>query len=350
MKQINGYKFGLLALALLMAIGVQAGTEKTKSFHEEYSVDANALVDISNKYGKVHIGTWDQNKVVIDVVVKVEATSDDKAQKILDRINIEFGSSSSMVQATTIVEKTKVNSNQQLKIDYTITMPSSARLDLTNRFGDVFITEINGTTHLNLSYGNLDVKALNNVASTLDLAFSEGNIGTFVGRNVELAYSELKINKASDLSIDSQFSELEVGEAKDVTDDSQYDDHKFGTVTSYNGDCQFTDVHIDQLSGRLILDGQYGELSVDKIEAGFSKVNIDNQFGEIDLGFASGSSFELDADVSFGDLDYPKSGTVKKTKDGATSNSYTGTVGSGTGSGTVTIDTSYGDISLEFVN
>ena len=78
-------------------------------------------------------------------------------------------------------------------------------------------------------------------------------------------------------------------------------------------------------------------------------MNIDNQFGEIDLGFAKDAGFELDADLSFGDIDYPNSGTVKKSKDGHTSNSYEGHIGS-SGGGTVNIDSSYGDISIDIVN
>src|SRR5512146_2309879 len=80
----------ILFLPLLLATYNVAAQEVHKEFHQEYNAGANTTLEINNKYGDVTIDSWDQNKVVIDVKVTVEMPNQEKAQKLLDMINVEF--------------------------------------------------------------------------------------------------------------------------------------------------------------------------------------------------------------------------------------------------------------------
>ena len=53
----------LLIPSMMMANNMDGKYTKTKTIKKEFNVNANATVDLDNKYGSIDIQTWDQNKV-----------------------------------------------------------------------------------------------------------------------------------------------------------------------------------------------------------------------------------------------------------------------------------------------
>ncbi len=44
---------------------------KQKSIKKTYIVNSNAGIDIDNKYGSISVSTWDEDKIDIDITIKV---------------------------------------------------------------------------------------------------------------------------------------------------------------------------------------------------------------------------------------------------------------------------------------
>ena len=53
--------------------GVEIGSDSlTKKIHKEIQVSKDALIEIDNSYGDLNITSWDQDKVVIDVLITIK--------------------------------------------------------------------------------------------------------------------------------------------------------------------------------------------------------------------------------------------------------------------------------------
>ena len=72
-----------------------------KTVKKEFTVNKDALLKVDNSYGNIDIVTYDGNTISIEVNIKTNSNNEDKAQKKLDEINIEFNGSSSLVEAKT---------------------------------------------------------------------------------------------------------------------------------------------------------------------------------------------------------------------------------------------------------
>lgn len=51
---------------------------KEKSMKKEFSVSSDALLKISNDYGNLDITSWDQDKIVMEINIKVNGNDEEK--------------------------------------------------------------------------------------------------------------------------------------------------------------------------------------------------------------------------------------------------------------------------------
>ena len=76
----------------------------TKKIHKEIEVNKDALIEIDNSYGDLNITSWDQNKVVIDVLITLKGENSEKNQKKLNNIDVCFLLSPEKVMAETKID------------------------------------------------------------------------------------------------------------------------------------------------------------------------------------------------------------------------------------------------------
>ena len=62
----------------------------------------NTTLTVINKFGSVVTETWAENNIVIDVTVKVEHSSAEKAKKLLDMITVKFTETGGNLTAETV--------------------------------------------------------------------------------------------------------------------------------------------------------------------------------------------------------------------------------------------------------
>lgn len=338
-----------LALNTLSASTVFKNTAPfEKKVHKEFTVNADVKVELDNRFGKIHVNTWDKNTVSIDVVLSMDARDQADADKVLDNIVIETSGTKSLVSAETVFKNKLKNKNNDLSIDYTVNVPRKAAMDITNRFGDIYTGDLDGPCTIDLQYGAMRLGSLNNKVNKIDMQFSEGGVDFLAFGEVGIQYSEMEIEKGGGLIIKSQFSELEIGPAGDLHIDSQYDDVDIEGAAKVVVDIQFGELEIELVSKELQVVSAYSDVVVDLISKDLEQVFVDNRFGDTKLNIANGVSYILDAKGSFSDIDLPANFNPKEKKIGTTSWHYVGPVGSESPNGhSVTIMTSYGDVKLD---
>ena len=341
----------ILFVSMVFSFQLFAKEEYTRKISKSFDVNKDATLSVTNKFGKIHCENWDKNTIAIEVTITVEASSQEKANKYFDNIDILISGNSSLVTATTSFDDNVFSkNNHEISIDYMISMPRTINLEIDNKFGDIIIDEVLGSGNIELGYGSIKCKKLAGDNNELEIKFSEGFIGYIKSAALELKYSELEIDEANDMTVESKFSELRIGKIDVLTLESGYDDDFIGYVRDLDIDASFSDIEVRSLAQRLFADFDYGELKVKQVAKDFTLIEIENSFSDASIGFHSEASFRMIATVKMGDLSYPRDKARLTVVDlSFTSNKYEGVIGDNPDtSSKVIIESKNSDVTLNF--
>lgn len=352
------YKPILLFLTLLLSVTV-AAQEVTKEFHKEFPAGDNTTLQLINKYGDVVINSWDKNQIVIDVKVTVELPNREKAEKLIEYINVEFAENGDVVSAKTVIDD-KFNfsgwggGSKRFSIDYTVSMPVKSALTLSNRYGNTDIDELHGQVNLDIKYGNITAGKLTrgNVKplSKISLSYGKGSVEEAGWLDLYLRYiGSMEIAKSQALLLDSKYSKVQFGETSSVVGESKYDVIHIDDINNLVLENGYTEVNIGSLSKKLDYNGSYGSFTVEHIPANFESVKVETRYMGVKLGIEEGANYNLDAKVTYGGLKYNQENFKSQRRIiENNSNEVSGIVGKGDSpSAKVTIDSSYGSVRLE---
>jgi hypothetical protein len=91
-KLLNPYKrLVLLAFTLAPLLSMANdgdNVEKKRTISKTYNVGPDDRLSIENSFGNVTVSTWDKNMIQVDIEIGVNASSDEKAQRMMDEINV----------------------------------------------------------------------------------------------------------------------------------------------------------------------------------------------------------------------------------------------------------------------
>ncbi len=188
------FKYAILVLlisptALIARDGQFKGKyTKEKTIKKEYNVNADALLKVKNSYGNITLSSWDQNRVEIVVHIKTNGNNEEKVQKRLDQIDVEFDASSSMVSAKTNFNKSSSSwgwnwgrkNNVNVQVNYTIKLPVKNSVHLNNNYGTITIDRIDGHAKINCDYGRLDIGELRGRNNQLNLDYTSNSTLVYI--------------------------------------------------------------------------------------------------------------------------------------------------------------------------
>ena len=102
----------VLLLCLMAGGTLAAGAdcpsqEFSRTINREFNTTADGMTALYNKYGTVNVKTWQNNAVKIDITIVVNAGSQREADKIFDRIKVNFANAVGYVKAETMIENYK---------------------------------------------------------------------------------------------------------------------------------------------------------------------------------------------------------------------------------------------------
>jgi hypothetical protein len=338
-----------LLIFILFPGKASAYDDYTKVIKKEYTVNPDARILLENKFGQIHCNNWDKNLVSIEIRITVTASSQEKAEKLLDLVNIESEGTPSYVQTRTVFSKEGFSGNSKVNVDYTVNMPATVNLNLTNKFGDVFLNDLSGKGNFDISYGNIEINKLMNSDNVIDIKFGKGDVQYITGAMVSLKYSEMKVEYAGSLFVDSKFSNLKGNKIVSLSIGFEGGNVDVENSSAVTGKSKFSDLSFSHLDKKIDLDIQYGNCDVDKIAADFTLISVRNKFGTVSVNIPSGTSYTLDADLKFCDLDFPEdqAAIIQKIVTN-TSKSFRATVGKNPNpEAKVIVRSEFGNVSLE---
>ena len=248
----------LLGLFSLLATSLSAGEIQPelsvdKKITKSFPISSDGHLVVDNSYGHIKVMNWDKNEVQFDILITAHSSSDDKAQKSLDNIEIRFNNTPSMVSAETEIERANSwwggKSNTKYKVEYTIHAPSSLSLDLEMAYGDIHLQDQTGKeVKIDLAYGDLKT---DNIAGylSLDLSYGDAVLHNIRDALLDISYGDFNCVEAGDLTIESSYTDFKIQKAGDIKINGDYDDYILGDVGSLNIEGDYDDIEVESTQG-----------------------------------------------------------------------------------------------------
>jgi hypothetical protein len=280
-------------------------TEKKRTISKTYTVSQEDRLSIENSFGNITVNTWDKNVIQVDIEIGVHSTTDDKAQHMMDQINVIDNQEGKDIRFKTEIgnmgKGNKDNGNEgdrKFYVDYKITMPSKNPLNIENSFGKISIPDFAGTTSLTSKFGELTTGKIPN-AKLIHVEFGRAEIGRL--NNAEVIF---KFNSHSQVAGLSGNSKMDV----------QF--------------CSHVDVIVDNAITDLSLFQSYSSIYVKVSNSLSAKFDVYTNFGS----FKNRTDFNISPDNE-DDNSGPKFDRT-----------YSGTAGGGAGK--IKIKSSFGNVRL----
>ncbi|PCE65022.1 hypothetical protein [Sediminicola luteus] len=354
------YKTTLTLLTLVTPLLLTANTgklkgkyEREKTLKKEYTVNPTALLKVSNSYGDLNITSWDQNKVVIEVRITVSGNSEEKVEKKLHSIDVDFESSPSEVYAKTIFSKNKSwgwnwgRNNVSMRIDYNIKVPVKNSVSLSNDYGAIILDRIDGHARISCDYGRLDIGELRGRENQLNFDYtSKSKIGYMNSGKINADYSGFTIEKAGNLDINADYTNSKVIEMDDLEYHCDYGSIEIGKVNHIDGNGSYLSSRIGKVNGNLDIVSDYGSLKIEELTANAGDVSIRSDYTGVKIGYAPEYEFTFEIRTEYAGVKGKDDFEINISKERSSERYYKGYYGSSNSNNHMSINSEYGSVSF----
>jgi hypothetical protein len=313
--------FLLLLLIPFFSYAGNKNSEVEKKVNRQFAIQTDGYLEIDNKYGRIDIAIGERNQIKVEVTIKAKAGSEKKAQERLDMITVRFEEGNNRVSAMTSVESTSgwtswfQTGNVEIEVNYQVFVPADIYLKLKNKYGAIYVETTDRDLQIDLSYGDVRLGDINGKL-LLKMAYSGGALSKIKDGNLDLSYSDLDMEDASSVDVDMKYSDLTMGSATrtrvvaafsnfrgmDIDDlhyRGKYDDVVVERVKRIDTESAYSGMKVSGVSESGRFEMRYGELQVNNITAGFSRIDVNTSYVGVVLRFASNASFAVDAQTNY---------------------------------------------------
>lgn len=356
-------QFKTLILLLLIPGAVLATDKKfkgkytkEKTINKEYTVNANAGLQVSNSYGNLDIVSWDQNKTVIEVTIRTNGNDEDKVQQRLDEIDVEFSANESLVTAITKFKKRNGswslfgnNNNRKvsMEVNYIIKVPATNSVELSNDYGAINLNRLEGNAKISCDYGQLNVGELLASNNSISIDYTDNSTIEYMkSGKISADYSEFTLGRADYLDLSADYTDATINNVKELNYSCDYGELNVDNVDNITGNGDYIPMRFGVVNGALNINTDYGSIRVDQFSNTAKDVTIKSSYAGIQLAYAPGYNFDFSVNLSYASLS--DSGlTVEHSSKNNNSKSYSGYHGSKGSGNTINIRSSYGGVSLK---
>jgi hypothetical protein len=347
MKTIKQLLFSIaistLTLGQVLADGNECITEKKKTITKIYTVSSKDNLLIDNQFGSVKVNLWNKNEIRVEIIIKADSPSDERAQKRLDAISIEEKNNGDQISLKTTIEDEgysgwfkSSNGNNTIQIDYVVSMPKNIPLSVKNRFGNTDIPTFNAPLTIKTSYGNFTANDLMGNKTDIDVNFGKAIIQEMGNGSIDMGYSTLSLDKGNTIHLVNKFGKFHIGDVDKID----------GKVSYSNSS------HIKNVKNSCVMKLSFSSgFAIEQMPASADNVDITASYSSVSIPTENCES-SFDVVVSHGDFKYPTNRTITFTqnddndKKGYTpTKKYVGRLGNGNGT-KIRIVSSFGDVRL----
>lgn len=283
-------------LTYLVLLCIFSHVAKAQVFQEEintkrtFAINTNSTVEINNKYGNIHISTWDKDSVEFNVNFFISEKSETKFNKAKDNVDFKFLGNSHYISAETVFgskygtlfkdlqEATNLSTGATgSQINFYVTLPKHINLKIKNRYGNLFISDYNGSLDIFLSNGDFQGRNLKG-NTNLSFAFGDVNINEVKQGTLKLNFSDVNIQSLDNVNLESKSSKINIKKASLIKLNSRRDELTIDEIDNIFGSTYFSKVSILNLTKEFNLQMKYGELTHLQLASGFELAKLTSEF------------------------------------------------------------------------
>lgn len=304
-RRESGLGKGMLVLMISMLMtGVifAQSYEKSSKITKSFYATEEAEIQISNKYGNIHVIPWEKDSVRFEIELSVRANKESKVDNLFDNVDFDFTSTRYYVIAKTVFHKNtffKDISNQifsgdnNIQIDYYINIPAQCKITIDNKFGNIYSTNHYGEVAITLSNGDLKINDLHQ-DSKISVEFGNTYINSMTSGSLKVNYGDLELGSVDNLEFEGKSANANINQAGMMTINSRRDKLNITRVDSFKGEMSFSYINIKELGEEMLLTTKYGDLNVDSFNTGFSLMNIGSEYTDIKLFVENDFQYNLE--------------------------------------------------------
>ena len=356
MKRLFNLTCMLLVLPLMMAANNGIGKykyEKTKTIKKEFSVNADALLEIKNKYGNVDVVSWDENRIVIVVTITTSGNDEDKVTDKLDDITVNFDASSNHVSAETRIESSGFSwfswgrSNVNYKIDYTVKMPVTNNTNIVNDYGSISLNELKGDAKINCDYGKITIGNLYSSNNSINIDYTNNSTVNYMKRgSINADYSGFTVESAGTVDLNADYTKSVFEQINTLNYNCDYGSLTVESGNEVIGSGDYLSIKLGTIKKTVKISADYGSVKIARLSDGFNTVSINSNYTGVRVGTPTAAPFDFEIQLSYSSFKYDSNLEFQKQIEKSSSKYYEGYFKSQHSGSTIKITSDYGGVTF----
>lgn len=322
---------------------------KQKNIKKTYIVNSNAGIDINNKYGNISVTTWDEDKIDLDITIKVDGPNENWVNERLNSIDVDITALKGMVSAVTKLGNSSLKSkgsHNSFEINYVIKIPKNGSIKLINKYGNINIPNAESSTDIDCKYGKVTLGKLNGVTNQISIAYCQNSSIDYVkSGNIDARYSGLKINDSGNLNLNANYTDVNLGDGQNIKSDCNYGTLKFQKVNSLNGSGNYLTLIIGEISSNFSYDTNYSKINIGTMNEKAGNININSGYTDISIGYLPNYAFDFDISARYSNIKHDNTLEISTSETKSNSKRIAGFYKK-KGLNKININSNYGNISL----
>ena len=313
------YKTIVYCVLVLLSYGIQGQNKLSKEIKKTYSLTNDGALYLENKYGDVYINGWDKEEIEIVANIEANGKNTEKAEELLSLINSSIEVSNKQIIVKSEISKKKrgffnkyfskidpfKNEKANTIINYTISLPKSAEIEISNKYGDVIISDWNGKLKTTVEHG--DIRILDSITnSSLSIAYGKLRANTLYKTNILAKDVSISLNNSNLIKLDSNGSDITVDTVFNLELNSNKDNLEVNKVDTVFGTVKYSTITFNNGSKNVNLDLNLAELRILKFSTAYPNIIVDQRSSEVYINISE-TNFKFNAQLEQGVLRIPKS-------------------------------------------
>lgn len=355
------YKYVFLTLALLPLVMVANNGKlkgrytKEKTIKKEFNVNSDALFKVKNSYGNLNITSWNEDRVVMEIHIQTSGNNEERVEKRLAEIDVDFETSNSLVSARTRFGDGGRNwgwnwgkrNNVNVQVNYTVKIPVKNSVSLSNDYGNIYLDRVDGHAKISCDYGKIDVGELRGRNNELRFDYtSRSNFEYINSAEIIADYSGFTVEKAGNLTIKADYTNSVVNQMENLEYNTDYGSMEIKEVNNVNGSGDYVGLKLGTVHGNVNITSDYGSLKIANMADDAGNMDIRTDYTGIRIGYSPGYHFNFEISAEYAGVNGIDPFEINISKEKSREKYYKGYYGSENSGNTVLITSDYGGITF----
>ena len=321
---------------------------KQKNINKAYYVNSDATLAIENSYGNIEVSTWNEDKIELDISIKVSGDNENWVNQRINDIDIDIIALKGMISAKTIFGNSSSKNqgrNNSFEINYILKIPKNGSVKLNNKYGNISTSDLFAEADIKCKYGKINLGKLLNT-STIQIDYcSNSSIAFLKNAIVNAKYSNLKIAEVGKLDLTSDYTDLEVIESDIIKYNSKYGKIRIKNIKTLEASGNYLTIRIGEIFEYLKLDTKYSALHIETINAKAKTIYIASGYTGIKIGYNPNFAFDFKVILKYATFNCSNELEFNSKEEASFSKKYSGFYKK-KGINNLTIISDYGNVSL----